>query len=163
LTSSVAFEVVGGSRKQRQMHRPSENETQLEVELDCWTIRFEHVQERGFPARHDGSDERTYKPSSEPLSSTGRMDAHGADFGEAIKPHALSGHGDQYPLLANADVLPEFNRAWAERPWMCGLREREHVRDISSIQASNRHGAHVSGHLNQDHLIDSATLDDREK
>jgi hypothetical protein len=145
------------------MHVPSENEAELEVEFDRWTIRIENVQECGFPARHNGPDERTYKLGSESLSTTGRMDAHGADFREAIEPHALSGHGDQHPLLANADVLPEFNRAWAERPWMGGLYERQHVRDIPGVQSNNRRGANVSGHLNEDHLIDGATLDDRKE
>jgi hypothetical protein len=143
------------------MQAPPENEAQLAVEIDRGMVRIEHVQERSFRARHNGSRERTYKLSREPLSSAGGVDAHGADFGEAVESHALPCHGDQHPLTANPDVLPEFKRAGTERPRMCGLHKRQHVGDIPSVQPDNRHGARVSGHLNQDHLINGVPLDDR--
>jgi hypothetical protein len=87
------------------------------------------------------------------------VNAHGADFGEAIEPHALSCHGDQHPLTANPNVLPEFNRARTERPRMCGFHKRQHVRDVTGVQLDNRHAAGVRGHLNQNHLIDGGPLD----
>jgi hypothetical protein len=101
------------------MHASPEKKAQLEVELDRGTVRIEHVQERSFRARRDGSREITYKLSREPLSPASGVDAYGADFGESIEPHALARHGDQHPLTANPNVLPEFNRARTERPRMC--------------------------------------------
>ena len=78
--SSVGLEVAGGARKHGEMHAPPENEAQLAVEIDRRTVRIEHMQERSFRPRCDGSRKRTYKFSREPLSSAGGVDAHGADI-----------------------------------------------------------------------------------
>jgi hypothetical protein len=86
--------LAGSPRKYGEVQLPPEKEAQLAVEVDCGTIRIEHVQERSFRARRDGSRECAYKLSREPLPSAGGVDAHGADFGEAIEPHALSCHRD---------------------------------------------------------------------
>ena len=98
MNSSVGLGVAGGPRKHGQMHVPPENEAQLAIELDRGMVRIEYVQERSFRARRDGSRERTHKLSREPLSSAGRVDAHSADFGEAVETHALPCHGDQQSI-----------------------------------------------------------------
>jgi hypothetical protein len=145
------------------MHGSPQNEAQLEVEVNGGTVRVEHVQERSFPARRNGSHERTYKLGREPLSSAGRVDAHGADFRKAVEPHALSCHRDQYSLASSADVLPEFYGAWTERPWMRGLHKCLHVWNVPSVQRNDRHRAVVHGHFDQDHLIYGTPLEDRKE
>src|ERR1700733_5973555 len=94
LQLSFGLARAGGPRKYGEMQVPPENEAQLAVEIDRRTIRIEHVQERSLRARRDGSREGAYELGREPLPSAGRMDAHGADFGEAIEPHTLSCHRD---------------------------------------------------------------------
>jgi len=161
--SSISEFTVGlgvAPRKHGQMHVLPENEAQLAVELDRGMVGIEYVQERGFRARRDGSRKRTHKLRRQPLSSAGGVDAHGADFSEAIEAHALPCHGDQHSIATNADVLPEFNRARTERPRMRGLHKRQHVGNMRHFQPDNIHRAGLSGHPIQDHLIDGISLDD---
>jgi hypothetical protein len=94
LISKSGLGLAGGPRKYGKMQLPPENEAQLAVQIDRRTIRIEHVQERSFRARRDEARECADKLSREPLPSAGRVDAHGADFREAIEPHALSCHRD---------------------------------------------------------------------
>ena len=91
-------------------------------------VRLRDVQDRGLSASEDAGRDVMAEGGGEPAAAGTRMGAHGAHLGELGGLQPLPRHGDERTIFEHAEVVPELDRARAERARLGELDQRQHLR-----------------------------------